>query len=89
MTTTGASRRAEQFRGNTDFAIRWPPHLVAEEIQRLLRSAELDGETPSWQSEVTLLLRQAFTTETPAREFEISWRSNSSNYLTRESDEPF
>ncbi len=89
MSATRQTKRVEQFRSNADFTLAWAPHLVAEEMRRLIGNAELDGETPSWRNEVTLLLQQAFTTDAPSEEFENVRRSNSSNYLTASDEEPF
>lgn len=57
------------FVDDPDFAIRWPPHLFADEAERLIRRAREVGTGDGWADDVELLLRQAFSTSEPAEAF--------------------
>ncbi|HWJ64590.1 MAG TPA: hypothetical protein VNS19_21635 [Acidimicrobiales bacterium] len=52
-----------------EYALRWPPHLFAEEMSRLVAAAKAGSWDDSWDEQVETLLRQAFAGGEPAREF--------------------
>jgi hypothetical protein len=53
-----------------DYMLRWPSHIVVDELQRLVTLGESEGDSPEWGEEVGTLLRQAFATSVPAEDFE-------------------
>ena len=57
-------------RDPVDYTLRWPNHIVADELQRLIALAESEGVTTEWLEEAGTLLRQAFSTVVPAEDFE-------------------
>lgn len=74
--TTSAFRRAVErriavgiFAGDSDFALRWPEAVLAEELRRLIVIGERDGLDSPWSDEVELLLQQAFSSAVPAEDF--------------------
>lgn len=58
-----------------DYTLRWPNHIVADEVQQLLSRAETEGVNSDWRDEVDRLLRQAFVSTVPVEDFEQAQRS--------------
>jgi hypothetical protein len=52
-----------------DFTLRWPPHLLVEELTKLVAQARQGSVDGDWDEEVRTLLSQAFADETPLSEF--------------------
>lgn len=52
-----------------DFLIRWPNHILADELRRLILRGQMSGTTPEWREEVEQLLQQAFVSTVPVEEF--------------------
>ncbi len=52
-----------------DYRLRWPNHIFAAELQRLIGRAGATGLTPEWREEVEQLLKQAFASAVPTEEF--------------------
>jgi hypothetical protein len=57
------------FADDPDYTLRWPPHVFAEEAERLVRRGSEWGMSHDWAEEVDLLLRQAFASSVPADDF--------------------
>ncbi len=57
------------FDGNPAYTLWWPLDLFAREIEDIYLRCADSGISQELGSELTLLLRQAFTTEVPANEF--------------------
>jgi len=68
--------------------LRWPSHIVLDELQRLVTLGESEGVSPEWLEEVGTLLRQAFATSVPAEDFE-QVRSTGSVDPIYSDEEPF
>ena len=57
------------FDNNPDYALRWPPELLAREVELLSRSGRERGMDSDWRSEVETLLSLAFASPVPADDF--------------------
>ena len=57
------------FDNNPDYSLRWPPELLAREVELLVESGSERGMDSSWQSEVETLLLLAFESSAPADDF--------------------
>lgn len=56
--------------GDPDYALRWPPRIFREEIERLIRRGHKFGiHVSAWQHEVATLLGQACSSVTPRDDF--------------------
>ena len=75
------------FLNNPDYTLRWPPHILREELERILRRATQFGPDQSWRSEVDTLLRQAFTSSVPRQDYERV--RNSASPMYDDAEEPF
>lgn len=67
-----------------DYRLRWPNHIFAAELQRLIGRAKATGLTLEWREEVELLLKQAFASAVPTEEFH-----RLAEYEKRFGEEPF
>lgn len=59
-----------RFDQDPDFTLEWPPELFETELRRLVvrcRQLGIDGD---WRNEVETLLRQAFSSGAPCKQFE-------------------
>lgn len=61
--------RLPAVRDPADYVLRWPSHIVTDELQRLVTLGEREGVSSDWLEEVDTLLRQAFATSVPAEDF--------------------
>lgn len=57
------------FARDPDYRLRWPNHIFAAELHRLIGRARATGVTTEWREEVEQILRQAFASSVPAKEF--------------------
>lgn len=57
------------FDNNPDYSLRWPPELLAREVELLVESGSERGMDSSWRSEVETLLSLAFESSAPAEDF--------------------
>jgi len=63
------------FANDPDFRLRWPNHIFAAELRRLIGRGRTTGITTEWREEVEQLLQQSFTSSVPVREFRRSEKS--------------
>jgi hypothetical protein len=77
----------EDLRNDPEYEIRWPSDILAAELDRLIAYGRADKLDALWQDEVETVLRQAFTSLVPQREFQEQW--NQSSRKLNYDEEPF
>ena len=58
-----------RFSGNAGYVLFWPAEFLVKEIESLILRNPAHGLDWEWVQEAALLLRQAFTSQTPANDF--------------------
>lgn len=74
-------------RDDPEYETRWPNDILAAELDRLVELGRSSGQSAEWRDEVGALLRQAFRSAVPEREFQQRWDDSGSWYDPAE--EPF
>lgn len=77
----------EDLRHDPEYEIRWPREILAAELDRVIARGRVDGCDAAWQDEVATLLRQAFPSQVPQRDFQE--RLNQSPRTMSYDEEPF
>lgn len=70
-----------------EYEIRWPREILGAELDRVIARGRADGCGAAWQEEVETLLRQAFSSQVPQRDFQE--RLNQSSRMVSYDEEPF
>lgn len=60
-------------RDDPEFEIRWPRETLADELDRLIDRGRDSRPGVEWKDEVETLLRQAFASPVPLRDFGERW----------------
>jgi len=76
-------------RNDPEYEIRWPHDVLAAELDRLITRGQADGLGSDWRDEAETLLRQAFTSAVPQREFGEQWNQSARRSDTYGDEEPF
>ena len=71
-----------------EYEIRWPHDILAAQLDRLIARGRADGLDASWQDEVETVLRQAFASPVPQRDFQDRWNAISRQVISGD-EEPF
>lgn len=66
----------DDLRNDPEYEIRWPSETLVAELDRLIARGRADRVGVEWQDEVETLLRQAFTSSVPQREFGEKWNQS-------------
>ena len=66
----------DDLRNDPEFETRWPRETLAAELDRLISRGPADRPGVEWQDEVETLLRQAFSSPVPQREFGEKWNQS-------------
>lgn len=77
MASHALGRGMEDLRDDPEYEIRWPSDILAAELERLITRAHDDRGDTAWSEEVETVLRQAFTSPVPQREFQERWNQSS------------
>lgn len=77
----------DEFAGDVDYELRWPPEIFADELRRLVIRARPSDQ--AWVDEVALLLEQAFTSSVPMEEFRRIHRKKLTVSPPLDDDVPF
>ncbi len=79
----------DDLRNDPEYEIRWPSDILAAEMDRLIARGRAGGLDTDWQDAVETLLRQAFTSPVPQREFGEQWNQSARTVDTYGEAEPF
>jgi hypothetical protein len=63
----------DDLRNDPEYEIRWPSDTLAAELDRLIARGREDRPSVEWKGAVETLLRQAFSSPVPQREFGEKW----------------
>ena len=77
----------DDLKNDPEYQIRWPNDVLAAELDRVIARGRSGTPDTEWQDEVDTLLRQAFTSLVPQREFQDQW--NQSSRKINYDEEPF
>ena len=77
----------DDLKNDPEYQIRWPNDVLAAELDRVIALGRSGTPDTEWQDEVDTLLRQAFTSPVPQREFQDQW--NQSSRKINYDEEPF
>lgn len=78
----------DDLRDDPEYEIRWPSDILAAELDRLIARGRADGLDTDWQDAVETLLRQAFTSSVPQREFDAHWNQSARHVDIYGDEEP-
>lgn len=79
----------DDLRNDPEFEIRWPSETLAAELDRLIARSRAARPGVDWKDEVETLLRQAFASTVPEREFAERWNQSSPMVELYGDEEPF
>jgi len=78
----------DDLKNDPEYEIRWPRDILAAQLDLLIARGRADGVDPTWQDEVDTVLRQAFASPVPQREFQEQWNASSRQVIYGD-EEPF
>lgn len=79
----------DDLRNDPEYEVRWPRDVLSSELNRLVARGRADGLGVDWQTEVETLLRQAFNSAVPLREFGKQWSQSARRIEVYGDEEPF
>jgi hypothetical protein len=79
----------DDLRNDPEYEIRWPNDVLASELDHLISRGRGDQLGSDWHDEVETLLRQAFTSAVPQREFREQWEQSAPRIDIYGDEEPF
>lgn len=79
----------DDLKNDPEFEIRWPSETLAAELDRLIARGRADRPGVEWKDEVETLLRQAFASTVPEREFGENWNQSPPRVELYGDEEPF
>lgn len=75
-------------RNDPEYETRWPHDILAAQLDRLIVRGRVAGTDADWRDEVETVLRQAFTSPVPARDFQDQWNASARDPIYSD-EEPF
>lgn len=70
----------DNLRNDPEFETRWPNETLGAELDRLIERGRGGRPNVDWQDEVETLLRQAFSSSVPQREFIAKWNESAPRF---------